>query len=328
MVFAAQYALFRVPLTGGVPQAVAGVGENAGDPTIWGNHMVFVQGARPQQGIYRMPGPNYKGKDRAVVPLVPSTRQDLDPRYSPDGKKLAFFSNRSGFFEVWVCHSNGTKPVQLTNLRKASGDPRWSPDGRRIVFVSKPGEQIEDYTVDADGGIPRPLTNDHSQGDVASWSRDGRWIYFASNRSGTYQVWKMPPEGGKAVQITKGGGYYAEESFDGKMLYYTKPGQHSYNVGPIWRVPLERGIEEPVLDREIEWCNWALSPEGIYFATQTGKKYLIEFLSFQTGKITPFYQEETHNSRVFLAISPDGESLVYTELVAGESDLMLVENFR
>jgi len=138
----------------------------------------------------------------------------------------------------------------------------------------------------------------------------------------------MPSEGGKAVQITKGGGFYAVESFDGKVLYYVKPGQYTHDNGPIWKVPCEGGEETPVLDREIAWADWALRPEGIYFATQTDKKYSIEFLSFQTGKITPFYQEETPNGRVFLTISPDGEWLLYTEAPSQESDLMLVENFR
>jgi hypothetical protein len=144
-----------------------------------------------------------------------------------------------------------------------------------------------------------------------------------------YQVWKMPSQGGKAVQITKGGGFYALESFNGKMLYYLKPGQQSHDLGPIWKVPPVGGIEEPVVDREIAWGDWVLRPEGMYFATRTGKKCLIEFFNFQTGKITPFYQEETPNFRGFLAISPDGEWFVYTEdTTPEESDLMLVENFR
>ncbi len=320
--------LFRVPLNGGVPRALAGIGGIAGSPAVWRNYMVFRQQADNQQTLWRMRGPNYKGNDRSAAPLLPTTRQDWGPDYSPDGKKLAFYSSRSGFIEIWVCDSDGLRPVQLTNLRKTSATPRWSPDGRRIVFASMPADQNELYVIDADGGIPRLLTNDHSQGELPRWSRDGRWIYFASNRSGTFQVWRMRSEGGKAVQITKGGGRSAVESFDGRMLYYQKPGRHSHDVGTIWKVPCEGGMEEPVLDREIWFCSWALRPEGIYFATQTGKKYLIEFLSYRTGKIIPFYQEDTSSLRNFLTISPDGEWFVYTEFIPGESDLMLVENFR
>jgi serine/threonine protein kinase/Tol biopolymer transport system component len=319
---------FRVPLTGGLPQAVAGIGGNAGDAAIWRNYMVFTQWSHMRQSLWRMRGPNYKGKDRSAAPLLPTTRQDWDAHYSPDGKKLVFFSDRSGFTEIWNCDSDGLKPAQLTNLRKRTGAPRWSPDGKRIAFDASPEEDSEIYVINADGGNPQRMTNEKSQDQVPSWSRDGRWIYFSSNRSGTYQVWKMPSEGGKAIQITKKGGFYAEESFDGKTLYYLKPGKQSCSSGPIWKVPREGGEETLFLDREVEWCNWALRPEGLYFATQSGKKYLIEFVSFQTGKMAPFYQEETPNFRTYFSISPDGQWFLYTEFLPMESDLMLVENFR
>ena len=138
----------------------------------------------------------------------------------------------------------------------------------------------------------------------------------------------MPSGGGKAVQITKGGGFYAVESFDGKVLYYVKPGRQSHDTGPIWKVPYEGDEEAPVLDREIAYADWALKAEGIYFATSTGKKYLIEFLSFQTGEITTFYQEEDPNYRTCLAISPGGKWLLHTDYPPEKSDLMLAENFR
>jgi dipeptidyl aminopeptidase/acylaminoacyl peptidase len=275
-----------------------------------------------------MRGPNYIGKDRSPAPLLVSTRQDDVPEYSPDGKRLTFQSDRSGFAEIWICASDGSRPVQLTELRKYSSTPHWSPDGKRIVFGCRLEEDNDIYVTDADGGIPRRLTNEESQDEVPSWSRDGRWIYFSSNRSGTYQCWKMPSDGGKAAQITKGGGFYAVESFDGRTLYYLKPGKRSHDTGPIWRVSCEGGEETPVLDREIIFENWTLRPDGLYFSTWARKKYMIEFLSLQTGETIPLYQEETPNDQRLRTISPDGEWFVYTDYPLRESDLMLVENFR
>jgi hypothetical protein len=138
----------------------------------------------------------------------------------------------------------------------------------------------------------------------------------------------MPSEGGKAVQVTRGGGFYAVESFDGKMLYYMKPGRRELIYGPTWKIPTEGGEETLVLDREVHFANWALRPEGIYFSTSKDKKYTIEFLSFQTGKVTLIYQQETSNYRSCLTISPDGQWFLYDDFPPGESDLMLVENFR
>ena len=119
------------------------------------------------------------------------------------------------------------------------------------------------------------------------------------------------------------------ESFDGKMLYYMKPGRRDFRNGPIWKVPREGGEETLVLDREVWFLNWALRPEGIYFSTYSGKKYTIEFLGFRSGKVTLIYREETPNSRDGLTISPDGQWFLYNVSEPSyESDLMLVENFR
>jgi Tol biopolymer transport system component len=257
-----------------------------------------------------------------------STREDHSPDYSPDGKRIAFASFRSGFSEIWTCESEGKQLVQLTNLRRFSGTPRWSPDGKRIAFDHRPEDDSEIYVIDENGGIPRRLTNDKSEDQVPSWSRDGRWIYFSSNRSGSYQVWKMPPEGGKAVQVTKGGGFYAVESFDGKMLFCSKLSQSNVVFGTVWQAALDGSDEAPLLNREIHWGEWALRPEGIYFATRAGKKHSISLLSFQTGRMTTFRKEDTPYYRFFLTMSPDGQWFLYTEIPPRESDLMLVENFR
>jgi Tol biopolymer transport system component len=177
--------------------------------------MVFSQWSVYRQGLWRIRGPSYKGKDRSPAPVLPSTRQDRFPAYSPDGKRLAFSSTRSGFAEIWICNSDGTKPVQLTNLRKRSNIPRWFHNGRQILFGANGS-----YVIDADGGIPQRLDKERSDGWALSWSRDGQWTYFTSGVSGRSQVWKMPSEGRKAVQIARGGAENAMESFDGKMLYY------------------------------------------------------------------------------------------------------------
>jgi Tol biopolymer transport system component len=57
--------------------------------------------------------------------------------------------------------------------------------------------------------------------DQARWSRDGKRIYFGSNRTGRFEIWKMPSDGGPAVRITKGGGIASIEGRDG-FLYYAK----------------------------------------------------------------------------------------------------------
>lgn len=125
-------------------------------------------------------------------------------------------SNSSGSSEIWVCNSDGTKAVKLTDLKARSvGAPRWSPDGKLIVFDSNKSGNLDVYLVSAEGGPMRQITTDPSEEASPEWSQDSRWIYFGSNRSGAYQIWKVPPEGGKALQITREGGLTAREGADG-----------------------------------------------------------------------------------------------------------------
>ena len=156
----------------------------------------------------------------APVRLISSTRQDNSAQFSPDGKRIAFYSTRSGNPEIWVCDRDGTNAVQVTSLGgPPCGTPRWSPDGERIVFDSSLNGHWGVFIVAASGGRPVALTNAPSFNAIPSWSHDGKWIYFCSDRGGTREIWRMPAQGGGAVQVTHKGALAALESADGKFVY-------------------------------------------------------------------------------------------------------------
>jgi Tol biopolymer transport system component len=160
-------------------------------------------------------------------PLIATTRYHGNPMYSPDGRKLAFHSNRSGSIEIWVSDADGSHLAQLTNSGGTdNGTRRWSPDGSLIAFDSRSTGNAEIFIVSSEGSGLRQITNHPAEDVVPSWSRDGKWIYFASNRNSDFQIWKAPAAQGEgstaaAIQVTKDGG------FDG--------------VGIVrWKIPLFR----------------------------------------------------------------------------------------
>src|SRR5262249_30862020 len=140
--------------------------------------------------------------------VVTDTGRNEGAQVSPDSKKLAFMSNRSGSSEIWMSDRDGSNAIQLTAIG-ISGTPRWSPDGHTIAFDRDTGENGGIFLVDVDKGSPRPLVQESSQNLVPSWSQDGKWIYFASNRTSAWQVWKVPASGGIPVQVTARGGFAA-----------------------------------------------------------------------------------------------------------------------
>jgi Tol biopolymer transport system component len=164
---------------------------------------------------------------------------------------------------------------------------------------------------------------------VPSWSRNGQWIYFASNRTGDFQVWKAPADGGESVQVTKKGGFAAFESPDGKFIYYAK----DINAPGIWRVEVQGGEETPVLDQPKAgyWGYWAVVDGGIYFVNAVLESHpTLDFFSFATGRVRQIAEMEKEAAQGWsgLAISPDGRSILYVQMDRNESTIMLVDNFR
>ncbi|MHC4680839.1 MAG: hypothetical protein ACYTEK_19325, partial [Planctomycetota bacterium] len=325
---AGSFSLWRISASGGEPEPLAGVGEGALGPTIpaQGKHLAYTQDD-VEINIWRMELPKPPGQAKAPTKLISSTRWDLLPEYSPDGRSIVFTSDRSGSTEIWRCGSDGSHPVRLTSFGGPEGGaPRWSPDGQQIVFDSRPEGHTDVYVVSVEGGPLRRLTTQSSDDWVPSWSRDGRWIYFTSNRGGDCQIWKRPAEGGQAMQVTKQGGFFALESPDLQFVYYAK----RLGANPaLWRIPVDGGEEAPVHDlvKPADWGQWAVVDEGVYFVSATEPSSpTIEFFDFATSQVRSIATLE--KPTVFgLAVSPDGRWILYTQIDRRDSDIMLVENF-
>ena len=327
------YSLWRIPITGGTPQRLPTIGQSVLSPAIsrQGNRLAYTQ-TLDDLNIWQLEIDS-TGRGGELTRLISSTLGDNGPDYSPDGQTIVFASTRSGSFGIWVCHSDGSNPLQLIDRGPyLTGTPRWSPDGRSIAFDSRssdPGREgnADIYVISAHGGQPRRLTKVSSENVAPSWSRDGKWIYFGSTRSGSMQIWKIPAEGGGAVQVTRQGGFEGFESADGRVFYYSK----GRSMPGIWQVPVSGGEETLLLDHNKAgyWRLWAVVEKGIYFATASAHSHpIIEFFDFGTGKITQVATLEKPLSRSDpgLAVSPDGLWLLFAQMDHSGSDIMIVEN--
>src|SRR5262245_20909156 len=99
--------------------------------------------------------------------------------------------------------------------------PAWTPDSSRLVVEGTKDSHQRLYLASVRSGETRTLELDGEDDLYPSVSHDGRWVYFSSKRSGEPHVWRAPIEGGTPQEIVPEISYYAEESQDGKYLYYS-----------------------------------------------------------------------------------------------------------
>jgi len=120
------------------------------------------------------------------------------------------------------------------------------------------------------------------------------------------------------VQVTRNGGNLPFESHDGKLLYYRKS-------GGVWQVPVGGGEETEVLKSIYGGFGFAVADKGIYFIPRD--EAAVRFLDFKTRAIRTVASLDQSRQGTF-DVSPDGKTILYTQMDSRGSDLMLVENFR
>ncbi len=167
--------------------------------------------------IYVMDG---DGRNRRRVTVDPAA--DFRPAWSPDGRKIAFVSNRTNrnkhIKQIWVIDAYGKNPIRLTD-GLGDSNPDWSPDGTKILYDAHldPERHIGDdgiTVMDADGNNKRLLTE---EGAHPSWSPDGKHIVYAHG-----QIYVMDADGRNSEQLTHDVGFKRMPSWspDGRRIAY------------------------------------------------------------------------------------------------------------
>ena len=223
------------PHLGGVPAAAV---ENiAVSPT--GARVV----AEARGDIFTLPAE--KGDIRNLTNTPGSAERD--PSWSPDGKSIAYFSDASGEYQLYIRDQDGLSPPKVIDLGPNPSffyGPHWSPDSKRIAFADK---HLRIWYVDVAGGKPAKIDTGLRGGFGAatelSWSPDSQWIAYTRDlESELHAVFLYSIASHTATQITDGMSNAANPVFDpnGKYLYFTA----STNNGPS-----DAGIDLSSLDR-------------------------------------------------------------------------------
>ncbi len=149
-----------------------------------------------------------EGKNLTQITNGPRGAMNVEPAVSPDGRTVAFSSDRSGKPMIYTMSINGKNPKRLTFAGVYNSSPAWSPDGDRIAFAGFDEGHFDIFTADRDGKNIKRLTSARKRNgkwannEYPSFSPDGRFILFSSDRTGRYQLYIVSIDGKYEHRLT------------------------------------------------------------------------------------------------------------------------------
>ncbi|HKA18938.1 MAG TPA: winged helix-turn-helix domain-containing protein [Blastocatellia bacterium] len=249
-----------------------------------------------------------------LVRLTNNNAMDSGPACSPDGSKIAFWSNREGKNKIYVMDADGSNVKQLTNLDGV--DPVWSPDGRKILFGSERDGNPELYVMDEDGGNQTRLTRNLAADGATSWSPDGTRIAFASNRDNpnpyNWDIYVMDADGSNVKRIVDDLEYDAEPRWspDGQKMLFVTGRNHSFDV----YVMNPDGSDQRNLTADIDDpCGsgtWSRDGKSIAFVRTIKGKEQVYVMDADGGNIMAVTNNTARNENP--SFFPDGSKLLFS----------------
>jgi tricorn protease len=243
--------------------------------------------------------------------------RDMNPQWSPDGKWIAFVSDRSGREELWLCDEHGGQLKKLTDSDTLKGQPVWSPDSKSLLYTAG---QRSLYRCDVEG--PKEVVIAQSQsGGFSSprWSPDGKWIsYSKAGKNLLPHVVVAPANGGKEERVTDDDSYSETSALwtpDGKRIIYLS-GVDVSNVGQGTRPTVQISVvsllpeEQNPLDRSIDSEEQAQKPGGGVGAgvppRPTDIKIDFDRIGRRSRQLT-----RSGDTIMAMALSPDGRTVIF-----------------
>ncbi len=236
----------------------------------------------------------YDPKDLPLTRITTGNWSDIAPALSPDHTRIAFASNRNGFWDLYVMSLQTGAVTQITDTPEYDSAPSWSPDSQWLAFETYTNDNLEISVVSVnDRAQPIvPITQDPASDHSPVWAPDGRHVAFISTRGGDSDVWlaNLDLTGADRYQNLSATPYASEDhpvwNSDGSQLLWASTSQtNGFSGLYIW------DAKEP--NRSARWVGdgiwgaWNSSADQIIAITNSANKQYVAFYTVKGDLILP-----------------------------------------
>ncbi|HET6348362.1 MAG TPA: DPP IV N-terminal domain-containing protein, partial [Candidatus Krumholzibacteria bacterium] len=265
------------------------------------------------------------------ITLVQSPADDVNPRWSPDNRWIAFASSRGGRTGIYLVPPLGGQVQKLTDTGGAALSPflyatlgtnPWTPDGRQLYFMRLSDDgQAALWTINLESRVEEKLKTDAGDGEgefFASVSPDGNQLVYARSSGATCSIRVMPRTGGASKEITTENETYLLPAWapDGRRIVYGR------DSGGIWIVDEHSGKKREILPLENTTAPVVAKDGRILYDKSSHQTDLyIQDLNGKEQKRLTFNTKDNFDAQ----ISPDGREIAYMSSRTGNDELFIID---
>ena len=281
---------------------------------------------RQNADIWRLPvSPETGLANGEPQEVITTTREDSRGSWSPDGKLIAFNSDRTGEMNIWLHNLDTRQSKQLTSGGGGDFQANWSPDQSKIVFFSSRAGTADIWCVNVETGKLDQLTTTDSVNVNPFYSPDGQMIAYNSDETGRPEIWVMNSDGSEQRQLSDTGvmGHFMRWGKTGDAIIYRSPGG-----GSAQTVKIGLDGSAPIALAEVAGgAHMSFSPDHTRIMDVVGHKAL--WVSpLDGGTPEKVFEFEDPEVRIDYPVwSPDGHWILFDRFRPSGGDIWMMENF-